>query len=178
MHVVNECFMICSCDMWVASARWSLLQRCTVKPVVLDYPGCVTGPRFVIVCSTRRSTRGAIQTKQELCSALCVGMDEREELTCPRVCVSLCVVQWLMVGSGNAPSLTPLHGIRWDFLVPELSSEGLIDVCVWAQGIIWYMELAIGESSSSDCCCRGLSKTNKQWCACMEGGLMGNVLCS
>lgn len=43
------------------------------------------------------------------------------------MCVSLCVVQGLMVGSGNAPSLTPLHGIGYEFLVPELSSEGLID---------------------------------------------------
>lgn len=53
-----------------------------------------------------------------------------------------------MVGSGNAPSLTPLRGIGQDFLVPELSSGGLIDVCVWAQGI-WYGSV-IGQPSSSD----------------------------
>lgn len=65
-------------------------------------------------------------------------MEEREELTCPPVCVCLCVVQGLMVGSGNAPSLTPLHGIGGDFLVPGLSSGGLIDVCVRAQGdLVW-----------------------------------------
>ena len=33
-----------------------------------------------------------------------------------------------MVGSGNAPSLTPLSGSGWDGLVSELKNEGIIDV--------------------------------------------------
>ena len=59
-----------------------------MKPAVSDNWGCVTGPPCVIVCSTRRSPRRAIQSKQELCSALGGGMQEREELTCLCVCVA------------------------------------------------------------------------------------------
>lgn len=53
-------------------------------------------------------------------------------------CVCLCAVQRLMVGSGNAPSLTPSHGFGSDPLVSELSSGGLTDVYGPTQGIsVW-----------------------------------------
>lgn len=41
--------------------------------------------RCLRVCSAWRSSGGAIQTKQDLCSALCVVTAECEELTWPRV---------------------------------------------------------------------------------------------
>lgn len=70
-----------------------------ISPAALHCLGCVTGLRCVTVCSTWRSPRRAIQTKQRLCSALCGGMEEREELTCPNVCVCvcLCVAQGMTV---------------------------------------------------------------------------------
>lgn len=72
------------------------------------HSGCVTGPRCVIVCSTWRSTSRAVQTKQNLCSTLCGGMEECEELTCLCVSESVCGARTDGV-FGSAPSLAPLH---------------------------------------------------------------------
>lgn len=50
--------------------------------------------RCLRVCSAWRSSRGAIQTKQDLCSALCVVTGECEELAWPRV---WCSDGWLVL---------------------------------------------------------------------------------
>lgn len=120
-----------------------------------DYSGCGTAVCFSLSNMEVPSQSHPKQTRLVFCSLW--GCGEVWGIN-TRVCVCLCVVKGLMVGSGNAPSLTPLHDIGWDFLVPELSWGGLIDVCVWAPGN-WYGS-AFGQSSSSDWYCHGLSKKN------------------